>query len=699
MSVFRKLKRAARGEVKPTTAALETLRRTRVALSRSRDMRSLADVANRPARLHDRFAEMNSAEFLSHFRLRTNPRFFPGFSDASTGQVFQQQFGDASRDLIDGANRICDYHSWPLLGFGEKSFGDQIEWCRDPISGFVHTLTYHRDVQLIRDDGSDARVLWELNRLGHLITLGQAYSITHDEKFTKEFLSQVRSWSEQNPYGLGPNWHCAMEVALRAMNLLVTLELFRTSPQITEQTFTQLLALMDQHGTYIRNNLEFSYIATSNHYFSDVTGLLWLGIMLPELRDASEWRQFGFREMLREMDKQVLPDGADFESSTGYHRFVVELLLYSFLLCRLNDIEIPRRYWQKLRMMLEYVRGYLRPDGLAPLIGDSDSGQVIPLRQRAANDHAYLLSIAAVALNDYGLSPTGPETPEEVLWLLGKVGLAVFESLPGLAEVPVSISFPDAGLHILRHEDLYLSFNTSHAGINGRGSHGHNDALSIEVSACGRAFIVDPGTFVYTGDLATRHKFRSTAYHSTVQVDAIEQSTIDLNAPFVIGDEARPTLLFWKTGPESDTVAAEHHGYERLPSPLTHRRTIIFNKSERCWLINDEFVGGGEHEFLISFHFDADLVVTSSENSATAYDTASGARLVVQAINLNAAPEIEEQWTSTDYGHRRASKTACWNVIGKPSGLSWVILPLRAGEEPRSYSFVQNKVSDERITS
>ena len=132
-----------------------------------------------------------------------------------------------------------------------------------------------------------------------------------------------------------------MEVALRAMNLLASFELFRQSRQLTGQSLSHLLALFDQHGTYIRGNLEFSYLATSNHYFSDVVGLLWLGIMLPELRDANEWREFGFREMLREMDKQILPDGADFESSTGYHRFVLELVLYSFLLCRLNEIEIP----------------------------------------------------------------------------------------------------------------------------------------------------------------------------------------------------------------------------------------------------------------------------------------------------------------------------------------------------------------------
>ena len=676
MSVFRKLKRAARGEVKPTTAALEMFRRTRVALLRSRDMRSLADAANRPARLDDRYAEMNSAELLSHFRQRTNPRFFPGFSDPSTGHVFQEWFAGESRDLIDGANRICDNHRWPLLGFGEKSFGDQIEWLRDPLSGFVHPLTYHRDVQLIRDDGSDARVLWELNRLGHLITLGQAYSITGDEKFTNEFLSQVRTWSEQNPYGLGLNWHCAMEVALRAMNLLVTLELFKTSTQITEQAFTQLLALLDQHGTYIRKNLEFSYIATSNHYFSDVIGLLWLGIMLPELRGASEWRQFGFREMLREMDKQVLPDGADFESSTGYHRFIVELVLFSFLLCQLNRIEIPQRYWQKLLMMLEYVRGYLRPDGLAPLIGDSDSGQVIPMRRRAANDHAYLLPVGAIALNDSGLIATNPEPSEEALWLLGKEGLSAATSLAESTEVPASISFPDAGLHILRHEDLYLSFNTSHAGINGRGSHGHNDALSIEVAACGRTFIVDPGTFVYTGDLASRHRFRSTAYHSTVEVDAQEQNTTNVNIPFVIGDEAKPTVLLWATGKELDKVTAEHYGYKRLPNPLTHRRTITFNKNDRYWLVDDEFTGDGKNDLSIRFHFDAGLEVSSRANQVVARDESSGARLLISAITLKSEAVLEQQASSREYGERRESVTACWNVTGKHTKLSWLIVPV-----------------------
>ena len=85
-----------------------------------------------------------------------------------------------------------------------------------------------------------------------------------------------------------------------------------------------MLRFFDQHGRFILDNNEFSYIATSNHYLSDVVGLFWLGTLFPEFEHAAAWREFGLSEMLREMDKQILPDGADFEASTGYHKFVSE---------------------------------------------------------------------------------------------------------------------------------------------------------------------------------------------------------------------------------------------------------------------------------------------------------------------------------------------------------------------------------------
>ena len=601
MAVIKKLQRALRGEVKLSTAAREAIRRSRVAAESRRERATLDK--HQPLLLAPQFSHMSPAELLTHFRNRKPMQLFIGSNPAPSAVPMR----------------------------------DVVEWRRDPLSGYLWPLDYHRDLKLMRGDGSDVRALWELNRLGHLLR-------TNDPV---EFLGQLRSWNEQNPYGRGPNWSCAMEVALRAINLLAAFERFRKSSELDTDALLFFLQLMQQHGRYINANLEFSYIATSNHYLSDVAGLLWLGVMLPELRDARSWRDFGLTELLREMDKQVLADGADYESSTGYHRFVLELFLYSFILCRANEIEIDERYWRKLFQMLLYVQAYLRPDGFAPLIGDTDSGQVFPLERRRADDHAYVLDIGAEVFNDPTL-----KTPSQR-----------------------SGAFREAGIYIMRQDDYYLCFNASGAGINGRGSHGHNDALSIEVSVRGRAFIVDPGTYVYSADLQKRHLFRSTAYHSTVRIDGEEQNTTDPNMPFLIGNEAQPRVLEWQSEEDYDKVVAEHYGYRRLPASVTHRRTVTFSKSECSWLVEDEFFGAGEHEFEVWFHFSSELelLVRGAEIEAT--DRSTNAGLVVESLSLEYEPLLVSQHVSRDYGELTDSVSACWRVSGRPGKLSWKIYP------------------------
>lgn len=596
MSVTKKLKRALRGEVKLTTAAREAIRRSRFAASSRRERATLDQ--EQPLSLAPSFSRLTPAELLSHFQNKKQVRFSFGSDSNST------PFGDPPSEP---------------------------EWRRDPLSNYLWPIDYHRDIRLFRSDGSDIRVVWELNRLGHLLRLND----------TAEFLNELRTWHDQNPYGRGPNWTCAMEVALRAMNVLIAFERFRTSPQLDSDALRFVLRLLQQHGRYIQNNLEFSYIATSNHYLSDVTGLLWLGNLLPELNEAESWKTFGLTELLREMDKQILPDGADFESSTGYHRFVLELFLYSFALCRENKIEIPPKYWRKLHQMLEYVNAYLRPDGLAPLIGDTDGGQVLPFREHSADDHAYVLDFGAEVFNDPGL----------------------------MLPAETSQAFPDAGIYIMRSSDCYLCFNASGAGINGRGSHGHNDALSIEVSASGHAFIVDPGTYVYTANLEMRHAFRSTAYHSTVKIDGEEQNTTDVNMPFVIGNEAQPRVLQWQSNENYDKVVAEHYGYRRLGSPVTHRRTVTFNKPESSWLIEDEFLGSGKHEFEVYFHFAPELNLTVRETEVEA--RAGDLSLTVQSLFLVQQPYLVNQHVSRNYGELIDSVSACWRISGQPGKLSW----------------------------
>jgi hypothetical protein len=689
MGIVNKVKRALRGEVDAGTLALEAWRRSRAARERRRERASLERLARKPAGLRAEYARLSSAELLDYFRTRTSPLFLRGFDPGSdaTPRLQRSLFPFETARLLELAERITNEHRWSILGYGEKHFGEKINWLRDPLSGELWPPKYHADVQLFRGDGSDARVLWELNRLSHLITLARAYQVTRDEKYTREIFAELSEWREQNPVGRGANWACAMEAALRAINLLAVFEMVRRSPELTEATLQLFLQTFDQHGAHILRNLEFSYISTSNHYLSDVVGLLWLGVMLPELAAAEEWRAVGLRETLREMEKQILNDGADFEASTGYHRLALELFLYTFILARENQIEIEEKYWRKLRAMLSYVRAYLKPEGRAPLIGDTDSGQILPVISRSANDHAYLLALGATLFDEprFKLSPQVAAMPEELLWILGEEGVSAFQSLPEIDAAASSEAFPDAGTYILRDRDLYLLFNASGNGLLGRGSHGHNDALSLEVSACGTSFIVDPGTYVYSADLQARHLFRSVAAHSTLEIDGVEQNTTDPDLPFVIGNEAHPRVLRWETTPERDIITAEHDGYKRLTEGVTHRRSVRFEKPYRLWMIEDSLHGTGEHSLSFRFHFADGLELgLDAQGYVRACDKMTGARLFIVALGSMDAPVLEPRYVSRDYGEKSASVSVCWRVRARvPCGFRWLLVPACANEDER----------------
>jgi len=465
-----------------------------------------------------------------------------------------------------------------------------------------------------------------------------------------------------------------METALRAINLIAAFDILRRSKACTEERLTLMLQLFDQHGRFTLDNNEFSYLATSNHYLSDVVGLFWFGTMLPELEHAAEWREFGLAEMLAEMDKQILPDGVDFEASTGYHNFVTQMLLFTFLLARKDGIEIPPEYWQKLRSILDYIHGIIRPDGCTPLIGDADGSQIVPVVKRDSDDAGYLLTFGAVMFDEPKFKEFA-EIPPEILWLLGEEAVAKFNSLV-TAETTGSLAFPDAGAYVMRDGDLYLHFNANDTGINGRGSHAHNDALSIEVSAFGRAFIVDPGSYVYNLDREARHRFRSTAYHSTVMIDGEEQNTTLLDLPFMLGNQARPNVLEWQTGDERDLVSAEHFGYKRLPQAVIHRRTIEFDKGDQYWSIDDELIGGAEHDFVFSFHIAPGLAVEHIDDSTVKISDDGGPSLFIRAIAIEAKAMTIAAAVSRNYGHREDSSIIRWQVsAAAPLTASFILMP------------------------
>ncbi len=617
-----------------------------------------------------------------------------------------------SRGILKDADEICT-HNFDLLGSEKRNVDrapGKIDWHRDFKSGETwEPSIFYTDVRSVKKSTeSDIKVPWELSRFQHLPTLGKAYWLTSDEKYTREFTSQLEDWIESNPPLYGVNWTTTMDVAIRVVNWIWGFYFFRQSPELNDQFLLKFLKSLYIHGKFIMGNLERTpWGITSNHYLSNLVGLLYLGLLFPEFKEARKWREHSIKELLREMKRQVYADGVDYEGSPSYHRLVTELFLSATLLGLKNGLTFPEWYLKRLERMLEFIARYTKPDGTAPQIGDNDDGRLHILANYgnwARLDHRYLLSTGAVLFNRPDLKHAAGEFHEEALWILGEDGASRFNELANQKTSAASRSFPSGGFYIMRNDNLHMMVDCAPADPKAPSGHKHNSRLSFELFAYNQTFIVDPGTYLYTADKAMRNLFRSTKYHNTIVVDEEEQSRLDENRLFSLGLDAAVRVNRWESTAEYDFLDAEHRGYQRLKEPVIHRRLIFCNKQENYWVIRDILTGRGLHHFDLYFHFAPVDIEIDSEHLVTK-TKAKGANLAIIPLNTEGlSAEIEAGWVSYRYGIKVEAPIVRYQKEAEvPTELSFVLYPdkkaididkiLHQAKFPRIAEFLEAKES------
>ena len=632
----------------------------------------------------------------SRLRAGESPQLTPGLDRLDrTAALVRQLFPESAEQTRREADDLTGNR---IALFGRTfDFGERIDWHLDPEAGVRWPLEHYTRVPIVVGRLADARVVWELNRLHHLTTLGRAYALTRDERYTIAFIGQVTSWCEANPPRFGINWTVAMEAGIRAVNLILALDLFRASPLLTDVVIELLLKILLAHGQFIRRNLEFSYRVTSNHYLSDLIGLFAIGTVIPYFKESRGWATFAAREVVQELKKQVREDGADDEASIAYHRLVLEIFTLFVVLMGDPARSLSDDERRRFEAMFEFTRAYLKPDLTSPVLGDSDDGRLIKFKTRPPVDHGYLLSLAAILLrrSEFKLSA---RIDEEALWWFGEEGLKTFEQLPVSDRAPASQAFREAQVFIQRRDSLYAIVDGGDNGLNGRGSHAHSDALSFELFAYGQTFLRDPGTYVYTTSQRWRHLFRSTAYHNTVRIDRQEINAIRFDQPFSAGRNVRPKVNAWTSDEERDVLDAEHDGYARLAKPVTHRRVLTFHKREAYWTLEDRFTGSGHHLFEICFHFDPGVEVRVEEDGRVIASSRSHALAIIPLSGHPFAVKRARRWVSPSYRTRLRSSAiiyhlradAVWNSV-------MLLVPYVRGEEAR-LSVVRRLAADEFAT-
>lgn len=529
------------------------------------------------------------------------------------------------------------HNQFDILGSGPQIFY-RMPWHEDfrlkdqnPQSDYTFDKqSFYREISLATSAHAeiikDIKVPWELSRCQHLAILGAAYEKTQSPHYANTFAHHITNWLDNNPYLLGINWLCPMEVGIRAINWIWAWDYFKNSPHISDTFWQQFTCSLYDHMHYLENNWEIFDTKTSNHYLSDLLGYLYLCWFFQELPGITQKRDWCINELLKEYAKQVFEEGTDYESTTAYHCLVTEIFDHMAMICKHMHIALPSKFHEKLARMHAFIAWCHINDHDMVKIGDDDSGSILKIHN--------------------------PAEPARI------------------KSTEIHKTYPNLGLSIIKTKNWHITFR--HHAYTGRqpSAHFHNDALSITLAIDGIPIIIDPGSYLYTASPHWRNYFRSVRAHNTLYVKGHEPIPFDERLfALAIPENNKPHVTCNKTV-DSIQISSSHNLYNRFG--LEAHRTLDWTNDRIT--ITDQWIGQTENHILACNFTLHPAIDVAWHNDQWILSHANRPLLALHSA-LNFQPY--QAWVSQEYGVKVKSiglKAHYSGIEGKESNIVFIKL-------------------------
>lgn len=407
----------------------------------------------------------------------------------------------------------------------------------------------------------------------------------------RERLRLLERWLEENPPGRRPGWE-PYPTSLRIVNWIkADLGGFPLPPAAAASLAVQT--------RWLSSRLEHHLLG--NHLLANAKALVFAGAWFagPE---ADRWRQAGLAIYAAQLAEQILPDGGHFERSPMYHALILEDLLDVLNLAQAFGFEgnaTIRQLGARLGSMRAWLAAMRHPDGQIAFF----------------NDAAFDIAPEPAAIEAYadrlGLPAMSP-VEQPIAWLRSS-GYVRMTAGAGVLLADAAPIGPD-----------YLP------------GHAHADTLSFELSVGGERVIVNGGTSVY-GVGPDRQRERSTASHSTVEIDGEDSS--EVWAGFRVGRRARILDAALATAGGRHRFSAAHDGYRWRPGRPLHSRTWEMEGAELR--VRDE-VSGSPRQAIARFHLAPGLRVEADADGRGGRLILTNGRRVVWRTSAPARVEASE---------------------------------------------------------
>lgn len=531
-------------------------------------------------------ATLDWSRALDQFRRCTDR---PVLLDRQHAARVSQAQPEVRGDVIDAAERSVQ-RRFSFFGYAEVMLSEPIDWNADPISGARWPSVRASRIDY-RTYAGDVKWIWELNRLQHLPWLAQAWLLTSDDRFSRAAFTQLDSWLEQNPPGIGIAWRNPFEVGIRAISIALALQGFRDSDELTVERYRSIVSVLADGAQRCWSDRS-RFSSANNHLVGELAGLAVVAMLFPELPGARQWEQQAMSALSVEAGLQILPDGVGAEQAVGYQIFTAELLMIVVALLCQRDGRAPAALLSALQRSADYLAVLVDAADPDPRYGDDDEGFALRLGAepvRTVRDH--LGAVAALTGSDAARQYGNRTWTAEWLDAIRPRTSSPPECNSSLETVGQHHYAPDGGLVVLRRDDRRVLMDVGPLGYLSIAAHGHADALSVTVSLDGQDIIGDPGAASYYGHPDWRRAHRSTRVHATVEVDGVDQAVA--GGAFLWSRHTHTRIR--TVDLDRGVVDAEHFGYDRLPNPVTHRRWLVAPSDSDDIVVVDLISGRGRH--------------------------------------------------------------------------------------------------------